>query len=121
MVSLIDPSDLDIDDWDTSSGVIEIGSNPKLETLAFEAGFTVAHVVYVHDNGGLTRLELGSLRRLDRLTIKGNANLTDVNLGELQTVDSLSVGDNPRLDPSELRNVRTFESEFSGNADEPAP
>jgi hypothetical protein len=100
---------------------IHIDSNPKLETLTFEGSFAEARDVSVRGNSVLTQLDLGSLQRLDRLEIISNANLMDVSLGELQTVDSLSVRSNPRLDPSELRNVRTFESEFAGNADDPAP
>jgi hypothetical protein len=108
-------------DVPTSAGVIEIGDNPKLATLSFESGFSSAEVLAVYRNDSLTRLDLGSLQKLDRLSINGNAALAEVALGELQTVDSLFVYANPLLSTAGLQTVRTFEREFAENGDDPAP
>jgi hypothetical protein len=112
-----------IDGIDTplAASVIEIGENPQLASVAFEAGFRAAEVLSIYRNEALTSIDLGSLERLDRLDIYGNTALTGVSLGALQTVDSLRIIGNPSLSTVELRNVPTFQSEFIDNADEPPP
>jgi hypothetical protein len=115
-INIIDGTDVSL-----AASVIEIGENAQLGSLAFEAGFRAAEVLSIYRNDALTRIDLGSLERLDRLAIYGNTALTQVALGSLQTVDSLSVIGNSALSTPELRDVRTFASEFAGNADDPPP
>lgn len=104
-----------------NSGIIEIGGNPQLLSLSIVAGIRAAGVLSIHHNAGLASIDLGTLESAGQLQITGNDALTEVDLGALATVDSLSVIGNPLLSTAELRNVRTFESEFSFNADDPAP
>jgi hypothetical protein len=108
------------DTLELSAGVIEIGGNAALESIELPIGFGAAQVLSIYDNENLSRIDLGSLRRVDRLSISGNPKLSEVALGELQTVDSLSVLSNPLLSTAELAGVRTFESTFEQNADDPA-
>jgi len=103
-----------------SASVIEIGGNAALESIELPSGFTAAEILSIYDNENLTRVDLGSLRRLNNLSISGNPKLSELALGELQTVDSLSVRFNPLLPTAELAGVRTFESSFEQNADDPA-
>lgn len=112
-----------VDGTDTplAASVIEIGENPQLASVAFEAGFRAAEVLSIYRNEALASIDLGSLERLDRLDIYGNTALTGVSLGALQTVDSLRIIGNPLLSTVELGNVPTFQSEFIDNADEPPP
>jgi hypothetical protein len=107
------------DTLELSAGVIEIGGNAALDSLEFASGFTAAQVLAIYNNESLTSVNLGSLRRLDKLSISGNPTLSEVVLGELQTVDSLSVLFNPLLSTAELAQVRTFESSFEQNAGDP--
>jgi hypothetical protein len=115
-INIVDGTDLVL-----AASVIEIGENPRLESIAFEAGFRAAEMLSIYRNDALASIDLGSLERLDRLDIYGNTALTGVSLGALRTVDSLRIIGNPSLTTSELRNVLTFESEFTGNADDPPP
>ena len=100
-----------------SIDVIEIGDNPLLGSLSIDSGVTSAQVLAVYSNAALSSINLGPLRRLDRLIISGNPALESVALGDLQTVDSIAVHENPGLSTAELRLVPTFEGAFSGNAD----
>jgi hypothetical protein len=100
-----------------SIDVIEIGDNPLLGSLSIDSGVTSAQVLAVYSNAALSSINLGPLRRLDRLIISGNPALESVALGDLQTVDSIAVHENSGLSTAELRLVPTFEGAFSGNAD----
>jgi hypothetical protein len=100
-----------------SIDVIEIGDNPRLESLSVDTGVTAAQVLAVYSNTNLASIDLGTVRRLDRLLILGNLALESVALGDLETVDSIAVHENPGLSTAELRGVPTFEGAFSGNAD----
>jgi hypothetical protein len=112
---------VDGNDVPTAASVIEIGDNEQLESITFEAGFDAVEVLSAYRNASLTRIDLGSLQRLDHLEVRANPLLDEVALGALQTVDVLSVMENPLLSTAELRNVRTFESFFLANADDPPP
>jgi len=100
-----------------SIDVIEIGNNPLLESLSVDAGVTSAQVLAVYSNPNLASIDLGTLRRLDRLIITDNPALDSVALGDLETVDTINVYGNPGLSTTELRGVPTFAGTFSGNAD----
>jgi hypothetical protein len=101
--------------------VFEIGDNPKLQSVSLSAGLADAQYVAIYDNATLGSVDLGSLQRLDTLSITGNPNLGVVAASALETVDRLSIVDNPLLPTTALEAVRTFEAEFSGNASPPAP
>jgi hypothetical protein len=101
--------------------VFEIGDNPKLQSVSLSAGLEDVQHVAIYENATLGSVDLGSLRRLDTLSITANPNLGAVAASALETVDRLSVVDNPLLPTATLETVRTFEAEFSGNAPAPAP
>jgi hypothetical protein len=104
---------------------IEIGDNPKLQTIGLHDngvddvtfGITSGQVFAAHGNASLTDIDLGSLRRLDLLSIVDNPTLSRVGIGNLETADIISVVDNPELATAELQTVRSFESTFTGNVD----
>lgn len=94
----------------------DIGDNPKLEIISLAKGLERAQHVAIYDNPALSRIDLGTLTSLDRLSIDDNASLTTVQLGALTTVDSLSVTNNPLLPIDRFGGLRTFEAILSDNA-----
>jgi hypothetical protein len=115
------PAPVERREVEAGSARFEISDNPQLESLTFGGASTSALVLEVNHNAGLSGIDLGPLRSLNVLSIHDNAALSDVALRDIETVNFLSVVDNPNLDATELRNVKTFETEASGNADDPAP
>jgi hypothetical protein len=105
---------------------IRITDNPKLALIEVHSmpeasylGITSAQVFTAHRNAALQRIDLGSLRSLNLLSIGDNPELTEVALGDLERADEIAVTGNPQLVTAELRELPTFESRFSGNADDP--
>jgi hypothetical protein len=94
----------------------DIGDNPKLETLSLAKGLELAQHVAIYENPALTRIDLGTLTSLDRLSIDDNASLIAVQFDALTTVDALSVTNNPLLAVDGFQSVRTFETILSDNA-----
>jgi hypothetical protein len=106
------------EELEANVGYIEVGGNPKLETLSLASSLTRADYVEVYDNTSLTSVDLGSLRNLDSLSIDYNAALTTLRANDLETVGWLSVLDNPLLSTAPLAGVKSFEAELRGNADD---
>jgi hypothetical protein len=99
--------------------LFDIGQNDKLTRISLTLGLKEGRFLAIYENPLLSSLALGTLTRLEELSIEGNPSLTTVDLGELQTVESLSVIDNPTLVTAPLAGLRTFEETFEGNADAP--
>jgi hypothetical protein len=105
---------------------IRISDNPRLALIEVHnmpddsnLGITSAQVFTAHRNAALQRIDLGSLRSLNLLSIGDNPELTEVALGALERAGEIAVTGNPKLVTAELRALPTFESRFSGNADDP--
>lgn len=104
---------------------IDIRDNPRLAALAIDnddplIGISAGRLFAVHRNAALQRVDLGSLRTLELLSIGDNPELSEVVLGNLERANQISVNGNPKLVTAALRAVPTFEGTFSGNADDVA-
>jgi len=95
--------------------VIDIGDNAALTRVSLTAGLAEGRFVAIYANPSLTDLTLGTLSRLQELTIDNNRSLSRLDLGLLETVESLVVVDNPALATAPLAAVRTFETTFDNN------
>lgn len=113
-INIVDGSDVTL-----AASVVEIGENPALEAVSFEAAFQAVEVLSIHANDSLARIDLGSLERIHGLDLLGNSALAQLDLGALRAVDSLRVIGNPLLSTSELETVPTFDSLIADNAGEP--
>jgi len=100
--------------------VFDIGENAKLTRISLAAGVTDGRALAIYENPALVSVDLGTLTRLEKLSLGGNAQLTSVDLGALQTVESLSVVNNPNLDTSQLAALQTFETLLDRNAERAA-
>ena len=81
-----------------ANGNVEVSYNGQLEALGGFSNLAFAGgLVNVLGNASLQQVDLGSLRRAERVQIASNPNLVRIDLGALESVNDLGVYDNESL------------------------
>jgi len=99
--------------------LLEVGENPKLESVANIDFASAGSHVAIYGNASLTRIDFWGLSSLSNLQLVANPALSDVWLLHLEEVAELEIRDNPLLSMATFAAVQTFDSQTSGNLDSP--